>query len=166
LDNLGHGRGHADANDGHRTGIDQLAVALEPHAVAVGAEIRFRILALAQFTPDAREGLMDVGLVARRVFERGIEDRFHVTPLAVVLFRPLATLRRYECGNECHDHTLDAKRYGNVASMAPKISSATRRGVTPELTMTWWSEARAHHPSIDAQCGAIGGRGEGAAYVG
>src|SRR5229473_3367389 len=59
LDYLGHECGHANANDCHRPGID------------------LRVFAVAQLAPDARKGLLDIGFVARRVFERRIENRFH-----------------------------------------------------------------------------------------
>src|ERR1022692_2572863 len=100
LDHIGHECGHANANDLHRSGIDELSAALEPKAVAVSVEIRVRLFALGQLAPHARESLLYIGLDARGVFERRIEDRFHVKLLANVVVRPPATSRRCGCGDE------------------------------------------------------------------
>src|SRR6266702_3608400 len=61
LDHLDQECGLANADDVHRPGIDELAVAFEPHAVAVSAGILFRFFTLAQLAPYARKGLPNIG---------------------------------------------------------------------------------------------------------
>src|SRR5450755_763740 len=123
LDQIGHKCRHAMANDLDRPGIDQFPGALEPQAVAVRAEIRIRIFALTQLTPDARKGVLDIGFVARCVFERRIENRFHgEVPMCVAAS---IIVDRFTSASECHDYSMDVRRYVSISLHVRKISSAT-----------------------------------------
>src|SRR5262249_34319887 len=77
VDDLDTEAGSANADDLHRRGIDEIAIAFEPHAVAVDIGIWSGIIALIELAPDALERLPNVSGHARGVIEPGIEDRFH-----------------------------------------------------------------------------------------
>src|SRR5258706_6987233 len=111
--------GAANPHDLHRRKIDEIAGAFEPDTVAIGIGLVFLVLARGHLAPHAIERLPDIGMHARGVLERRIENGFHlgVIPGAIARTRSDSPAASVACST--------------IPVYAPEEPGARRQGAPP-----------------------------------